>query len=256
MAALDLEQGDAQAVAKRLTTVDPALMPFRWQRSRYQQTLGNAFWRAGDIPAAGAAYAAAKSVSEEKAEARDRVRERVKELKQILDSTDYQPPTQEELWTSRPLRVCILIDDGKNSALAEEFGFPSMLPWMLGQALSDLPPLQVVDRQLIEEVLNEQSLAAQLGSGAGRAHLGQVLGARFFLNCSFNKAFNQDHLLAKLVDVETTQGIPLKSQTITKDASPDEVVDYLAVEIAEALAARYPLRGILKNGENGSSNLT
>ena len=106
-------------------------------------------------------------------------------------------------------------------------------------------PMELVDRDLINEILAEQELSSQLGAESSRLALGQVLGARIAIQCRFGKLGNTEQLLLKIDDTETTKRIPAPSVKLSESSSPDKIVEEAASGIGDAVAKAYPLKGRL-----------
>jgi tetratricopeptide (TPR) repeat protein len=218
LAALDSSAEKYQEAIDRLERIRGKRFNFAWQQAQYEQILGRAYYHAGeydsalqifnelrksDWPAAAATASAYVELVNRQAddEHKRAVSERVQTVRRLMDETSYQPPTEDDLWTSRPIRFFILPASVGKSRIALELA--DVLPWMLGKVLDEDTPMQLVDRELISEVLLEQELSAQLSSGAGRLRLGQVLGARLIMQCRFDSLFQDELLMTKIVNTET-----------------------------------------------------
>jgi len=268
LAAMDVFDGQCGSAVQRLKGVDSSKLKFNWQRDKYRQTLGQAYYHLGDYEAArgifedidksaspaalavaGAYIELAKSRADE--DRREGIRNQVARIKELMDKEDYQPADEDVLWTSRPLRFFLLPANPGRSRMAVESGFADYLPSMLGETLVNTTPMTKFDRALIDEILAEQELSEQLGSGSGKLLLGRVLGARFIIECSFRSLFRDDFLSAKIVDVETTAEITPEEVGLPRGFDPKKVVSDLSSLVWESVSRKYPLRGRLYTGEKG-----
>ena len=92
-------------------------------------------------------------------------------------------------------------------------------------------------------------------TGLGAAvRLGQLLGARLALFCRFNTVLGEESLNADLVDVETTNAIPLPELPLSGDIELTAWMETLANDIVSAIQQTYPLRGIVRE-DNGALSI-
>jgi hypothetical protein len=185
------------------------------------------------------------------AEQRQQTRKQIERIKEL--SGQHQTASDEDSWTSRPIRVWVVRAVPGKSRIALESGLADVLPWMLADGLTQVPdgPLQVVERELLPEMLAEQELSAQLSSEKDRLRLGNVLGARVLLECRFDALKQKDYALVTATDTETTMRIPVKRIDLPRGFDPDAWVKELCLTVAQAVAHNYPVRGRLSVGENG-----
>lgn len=181
---------------------------------------------------------------------REEIRAGVERVKGLMEKNSAQTAPS-DTWTSRPLTLCVLPVDAGTSPLASESGLADVLAFLLDGAIRKAGSIKMVDRQVIEEVLQEQALSAQLSSDSGKLRLGQVLGARFLLDCHFNRAFEKDYLFAKVVDIETTVPVLLDRMSVSPNLNPDDWTNSLADRIWKVVETAYPLQGKLAKTTNG-----
>lgn len=267
---LDCAVGKFEEAAGKLKDIADKRLNFDWQRTEAVKALGQALYHMGDYANALKAFEqSAQSPSPSTAtmanayiemarakndEARRAaVSERVTHIKALMAEAPPVPAdTAQDTWTSRPLIYCLLpvrVNRGVNrGCLASESGLADVLPSMLGKALDACAPMQMVDRETILDVLSEQDLSAQLSSEASRLRLGQVLGARLLVECTFDTLFEQELVNVRIVDTETTQGCSPEGLAFSRLVQPDAWVRDLASRIWTTIETKYPLRGKLAKG--------
>lgn len=266
---LDVSEGRYAEVVRRLEALDRDRLYFDWQRRQSLQTLGQAYYNLREFAKANAIFSQLAGEGPEEArqlaavyveklkfelneERRAAVRERVHELRTLLDQrpAPVEPPDD---WTSRPLSVWVLPAKVERGRLARETGLADVLDWLLGNTLQKFEgaPISVVERELLLEILEEQSLQAQVGANQELQRLGELAGARFIIECAFGELFDAETARVKVVDTETTITVPVDMMDLTRRDKPGEWVGRLAEEIGTAVVKKYPLRGRLQRGEDG-----
>lgn len=266
---LDVSEGRYAEVVRRLEALDRDRLYFDWQRRQSLQTLGQAYYNLREFAKANAIFSQLAGEGPEEArqlaavyveklkfelneERRAAVRERVHELRTLLDQrpAPVEPPDD---WTSRPLSVWVLPAKVERGRLARETGLADVLDWLLGNTLQKFEgaPISVVERELLLEILEEQSLQAQVGANQELQRLGELAGARFIIECAFGELFDSEMARVKVVDTETTITVPVDMMDLTRRDKPGEWVGRLAEEIGKAVVEKYPLRGRLQRGEDG-----
>jgi len=268
IAVLDLTAGRNQEIVERLAEIANANFNFRWQRARGMQTLGQAYYRLGNLEESrrvfadleksetGAASVVARTYAQMAAQQLDEnrkkeIRGRIQNLKEILSSSKEDGPQDD--WTSRPVRLWILQPEVKNGRIAIESGLADCFPWLLSDKLAanTVRPVEVVDREYLLEILAEQEMSSQLSSGDGRVRLGRILGATILVSCKFDQLMGKECAYIKADNIETTAEIPVDRFPVDKSLNPDEWAARLAGELAEAVAKAFPLRGRLTVGPDG-----
>lgn len=240
---------------------------FQWQYAEALHLLGQAYYHLGAHEQALTAFEQVKTSgmagktsvadayltairSQMNAEQRERASAAARRIRDLIDNgaEDVSPV---ERWTSRPLSFFVLPVQADASVYAVASGLADTLPWLLGQALDAKTPMQLVDRDHIAAVLQEQELSALLSTRSGQLSLGHVLGARLALQCRFATIGGQEKALMTVVDVETTERIPVPPVDVMPQTPPDSLVSALASSIHDAARSAYPLRGRIHLGVNG-----
>jgi serine/threonine protein kinase len=267
LANLDIGKQDYRNAADRLKRAGEQFH-FGWQRAEYLQALGQALFHLGDYVNAlrafeqlrGDASPAAVSLADAYLEIvrgrndearRAAVQEKARNIRKLMTETQEQSEAAApDAWTSRPLRFCLLPARVNSGRIAAESGLADVFPSTLGNALVQLTPMTKVDRELIEEILSEQELSGQLSSGAGKLRLGQILGARLLIECSFESAFQEEFMSLKIVDVETTKQVQVERASVMRSLNLDAWAKEVAGRIWTAVSEAYPIRGRVLRAAN------
>lgn len=273
LASLDLAAGRPRDAAEALAKVLDGDFHFGWQRGRCRELLARAYYHLGEyekalqtLQEAGASGASPLSSVErayvELAAAQvnslrqTEVSKRIQEIVRLKNDPSFTQPTPEDEWTTRPYTYFVLASDVLNSRFAVESGLADVLPWMLGKALAERTPMQMVERDVIAEILAEQVLSASLSKPGEEARLGQVVGARLIIRCEFSWAMKQDYLNTRVVDTETTRPVPTEGVILTRQTKPDALAEELAAGIWEAVQSQFPRCGrLMKTAEGAKINI-
>jgi tetratricopeptide (TPR) repeat protein len=266
IAALDSLAEKYQEAIDRLERISGKRFNFAWQKAQYDHILGRAYYHAeqydralqifnerskSDLPTAAATAKAYVELVTRQADEQRRagISKQIQTVRRLMEDTGYQPPTEGDLWTSRPIQFFILpVSIGKSRWAAESV---DVLPLLLGQALDESTPMRPVERELIGEILLEQELSSQLSSGAGRLRLGQIMGARLIIECSFSSLFEEELLTTKIVNTETREQILPETIDLTRRPDPQKLIEQLRTTIWEAVHEAFPIQGRVTMGETG-----
>ncbi|MGH7915957.1 MAG: caspase family protein, partial [Candidatus Binataceae bacterium] len=147
-------------------------------------------------------------------------------------------------WTPRPMIIAFLdfSTAGNSPQLA---GLHEALVARIQQALAGTKRVQVVDRRLLDQVLQELRLSmSDLSDPATRLRVGKILVARLIATGNLVFLGKQNYLAnVQLIDTETTAVAVNLSQP---GSGPDQILtvaDKAAAGILQQLQQAYPLRG-------------
>jgi tetratricopeptide (TPR) repeat protein len=253
---------DFEQAALTLTPVTDMSLFFDWQREKRLQLLGRAYLALGKLDAAGTTFRTLESLQRKSSAGmaqayiqivsnrmdesrRESVR---KQLDRIVEARKENDDEQDrDLWSSRPMRVWIMPSVTRRSRFAVESGLADIMPFLLANSLTkrQQPPIEVVERDILLDILMEQDLSAKLSDGPDAIALGKVLAARLALVCNFNVLMGGEYLAVKLSDTATTRAIPLSTFNLERGVNPDEWVDSIASVILDAISEEYPIRGMV-----------
>ncbi len=263
LASLDIMKGEYPAAIAHLQEVDEARLNFEWQRRELHRLLGQAYYKngsvdlavgeftqlpAGDIIAAGYLELAR---SKQKAENRAALREHIKELRVSWDASGIA--AVQDTWTSRPmtLRLEPIEDDGSPAARAN--GLADLLPIGIRQALYDADgaPIEYVDRESIDAVVDELTVNFDLGSESERLAMRQLAGARLIMKAGFVEAGEKHVLDVMVTSTETTKAVLSYAFEYTESDEYTNLATRIVAKLADSVSRRYPVKGklVLKEGQ-------
>ncbi|MBF0476195.1 MAG: tetratricopeptide repeat protein, partial [Deltaproteobacteria bacterium] len=148
----------------------------------------------------------------------------------------------QDRWRSRPLTLCELGFEFRGG-LPSRDGLGEYLNLLLAQKLDQSPRIKVVDRALMDKLLEELKLGSSaLADPNAALKLGRILAARLLLSGQILAFRNQCIANVRLIDVETSGINGALQQTLTgEDLVPQ--VEALAQGVEQAVAKHYPVRG-------------
>lgn len=215
----------------------------RWDQAleEYRKTL---VLDAGDTIAGVLARKAEEMVALRKDEQRSRrIDQLVETLAERFRKQQAETPPQ-DAWTSRPM-IVTLVDFEEKGGLADRDGLSTALVAHLGELLSASGRVQVVERVLIERLLDELNLgSSELADPQTALKLGRVLAAKLIATGSLFHLPNSTMLSMRLIDTETTK-IPKTYTTDIGSAaiSLDRQLYELNRNLLQTIIKTYPLRG-------------
>lgn len=264
-----LAKGEHAQAAALLEGVNPEQFQFAWQYVEAQQTLGQAhlrlqqptealaaFQRAlavaqGGQKAALAAYARQASLHLEE-ESRKQVIARAEQLRTLLES-QKTPAAEAPGWASRPLVYFVLPPDvPANASAALTSGLADLLPQWLVDELSRTP-MQAAEREIINDVLAEQLLVANVGE-RGSLALQQILGARIILRPRIRAYRGVEDLSVDIIDAARATKLVARAGRILPGQDGAVLAAAAAEAVWQTVRAHYPLRAMLYR-EQGAATL-
>jgi tetratricopeptide (TPR) repeat protein/peroxiredoxin len=179
------------------------------------------------------------------AERKKRIDQLVKDLSERYRSQKGSPPKIEDEWMSQPM-VISFVDFQEKGGLPERDGFSNVLTAQLTDYLNASGRVKVVERVLIERLLEELNLGtSDLANPETTLKLGKILAAKLIGMGSLYYMPQGTTLSLRLIDTETST-IP---QITTKQMDPQKSLDkeLLALnrEILKTVVLKYPLRGFV-----------
>ncbi len=269
LAGLDLAEGKAEAVVQSLRGMKKSDFVFDWQWVEHQVLLGRALYDLGEFDLSAKLLAtvskssdamtlsvaeAVKDLARQRADTarQERVDQQISDLAKLLRNRKEGPAGDKDSWTSRPVTLCVLAADGVNSLLAREVGLTESLPWMLERSLREKGGHTMVDREVLDKALTEQSISELLSGDDPRVQLGRVLGARCLVQTQFFSVLGEDLLSVELIDTETTEQFPGPEVPIRRNMTRHELLDGLVDGTLERIRRAFPLRGRLSRRADGA----
>ena len=169
----------------------------------------------------------------------------VKDLAERFHKRKENSPKLEDTWTSRPM-VLSFVDFQEKGCLAESGGLSTVLTTQLGEHLNASGRVQVVERALMERLLEELNLgSSDLADPETALRLGQVLAAKLVGTGSLFYLPNSTMMSLRFIDTETS-AIPMAvNKQMQQQTSLEEELFALNREILKTVMEKYPLRGYL-----------
>jgi len=267
LAKVDALDGRHGAAANRLAGLAPDNFRYGWQFRNAQRALGQAYYRGGQFKDARRVFHRVRDRSDSgpdmmaraylsaiarKADAalRQEANDRARKIREMIDSGAVAT-SEFDAWTSRPLTCYILPADAGTSRYAVESGLADLLPAVLADMLDEDTAINVLERGLIEEIVEEQVLSAYLSKESGQLMLGKVLGARLLIHCRFASLGGSEKVFVKMTDIETTDKVRVDSADIPRRADPEELIRLLSENIGAAAERAFPLQARLYGAQAG-----
>lgn len=200
-----------------------------------------------DTVAAVLARKAEQMLSQQKDTSRqDRIRKLVKDLaERFQKQTAVKTEAPEDTWTSRPM-VVTFIDMKESGGLSARDGLAMALSTRLGELLKKSGRVQVVDRALIEQLLQELNLGtSELADPATALRLGRILAAKLIGTGSLMHLPDSTMLNLRLIDTETSAVAKTVNRRIGPDGNLDNELFKLNRDILRAVMETYPLQGFV-----------
>ncbi len=154
-------------------------------------------------------------------------------------------PKEEDTWTSRPM-VLTFVDFQEKGGLAERDGFSSVLMSQLSEYLNASGRVKVVDRVLVERLLEELNLgSSELADPETALKLGRVMAAKLIGTGSLFYMPKGTLLSFRLIDSETSAIPQVTTKQLDAETSLERELLRLNREILRTVINKYPLRGFL-----------
>jgi hypothetical protein len=167
----------------------------------------------------------------------------VKELAARYRSQKETLSKTEDTWTSRPM-VLSFIDFQEKGGLSERDGFSSVLTSDLADQLNASGRVQVVERILLDRLLEELNIgSSELADPETALRLGKVLAAKLIGTGSFYYLPDGTLLSLRLIDVETSALPKVVTRQFGPQVSLGKELHQLNREILKTIIQKYPLQG-------------
>ncbi len=178
-------------------------------------------------------------------ERKKRVDQLVKDLAARYRGQKESGPKTEDTWTSQPM-VLSFVDFQEKGGLAEKDGFSSVLMAQLADHLNASGRVKVVERVLIDRLLEELNLgSSDLANPETALKLGRVLAARLIGTGSLFYLPQGTLLSMRLIDTETSAIPQVTTRQIGSRASVENELLQLNREILKTVISKYPLQAYL-----------
>ncbi|MFW6333041.1 MAG: redoxin domain-containing protein [Thermodesulfobacteriota bacterium] len=180
---------------------------------------------------------------------RERIDRLVKELAARFREQQKTMDKNADSWTSRPM-ILTFIDFQEKGGLPERDGYSSVMAIQLADRLNASGRVQVVERVLIERLLEELNLgSSDLADPETALELGRVLAAKLLGTGTLFFVPNGTLLNMRLIDTETSAIPKVVTRQISEQASMEQELNQLNRELLRTIIEKYPLRGYVVQNE-------
>jgi hypothetical protein len=178
--------------------------------------------------------------------AKARIDKLVKALAERFRRRKQTPPGDgEDTWTSRPM-ILTFVDFQEKGGLLARDGFSTALAVQLAEKLNASGRVNVVERMLIEQLLEELNLgSSELADPDTALRLGKVLAAKLIGTGSLFHMPDGTLLNMRLIDTETSAVPKVITRQMPTGASLEGALNRLNREILQSVIEKYPLQGFI-----------
>ena len=188
---------------------------------------------------------------------KERMDRLVKELADRFRAQKSEGVKKEDEWSSGPT-VLTFVDFQERGGLAERDGFSTVLLTRLSENLNASGRVKIVERALVERVLEELNLgSSRLADPDTALKLGKLFAARLIGTGSLLHLPEGSVLSLRVVDTETSGIVQTAVRTMDPAGSVDEDLFRINRDILRMVMEKYPLRGFVArvDGEEVLVNL-
>ncbi len=172
-----------------------------------------------------------------------RVDKLVKDLAERYRSQQSIFSGKKDQWTSRPM-ILTFVDMQEKGGLARRDGLPSVLSAHLTGQLNDSGRVQVVERVLIERLLEELNLgSSDLADPETALKLGKVLAAKLIGTGTIIHMPDKTLLSIRLIDTETSAVAKVFTRKMSLSEPFETALNALDQDILKTVITKYPLQG-------------
>ena len=180
-------------------------------------------------------------ILEQDIEKKNRIDKLVKELADRYRGKLKAEKKIEDTWTSRPM-VLSFVNFMESGGLTERDGFSTVLTTQLADQLNASGRVQVVERVLIDRLLEELNIgSSELADPATALKLGQVLAAKLISTGSIYHLPEGSLLNLRLIDTETSAIPKVVNRQLASGISLKKDLHQLNREILTTVILNYPL---------------
>lgn len=158
-------------------------------------------------------------------------------------------------WTTRPLVLALLPAGQADGVFFKRAGIEVALQRELESRLQAEGRVQVVDRSVLDQLLQELNLGtSELASADTQRRLGQVLSAGLLGVMEFAQLGNETLMYLRLIDTETTAIAHQLSTPVREDALRG-TVDTVVAKVLEAVSTDRALKGLVADAGSADTVL-
>lgn len=187
------------------------------------------------------------------AEQNNRRNQLIKELserfRKMKEQREERPELKDTWTTSKPM-VMTFLDLEEAGGMAVREGFSTVMIYNLANQLKGSGRVQVVDRNLIDQLLQELNLgSSDLADPNTRLKLGKLFASTIIGTGNLYHSPGSTLLSLRLIDVETSRIRGIIEGTIESRKSMQKELHRLNREILTFVMTNYPLQGYVANVE-------
>lgn len=179
----------------------------------------------------------------------ERIDQYVKELSERFRQQDNKPVSPEQSWTSRPMVLSFV--DFQEKGLTERDGTSLVITTQLAEKLNASGRVKVVDRVLIERLLEELNLGSSaLADPQTALQLGRVLAAQVLGTGTILFSPDATLLSLRLINTETTAVAKVFTQPLGRSQNWENDINLLNRDILRTIIQKFPLQGFIVTAAN------
>lgn len=179
---------------------------------------------------------------------KERIDKLVKELAARFRSQNsiFSVFKSEDTWTSRPM-IISFVDFQEKGGLSQRDGMSMVLTTQLAEQLNRSGRVQVVERVLMDRLLEELNLgSSELADPETALKLGRILAAKIVSTGALLHLPDQTLLSLRLIDTETTAIPRVLTQKLTTNVlNIEQEVERINQEILQTIIQKYPLHAFV-----------
>jgi len=184
------------------------------------------------------------------------IKELADRFKKMKEAEKEGRPEPKDTWTTSKPMVMTFIDLKEIGGLAAREGFSMVMIYNLAKQLKDSGRVEVVDRDLIEQLLQELNLgSSDLADPKTRLKLGKLFAATIIGTGGLYHSPGSTLLNLRLIDVETSKIRGIIEGSIGSGTSMQKELYRLNREILTFIMTNYPLQGYVANIEGGMATI-
>ena len=184
-----------------------------------------------------------------------RIDQLVKDLAARYNSELVKNAPVSDSWTSRPM-VVTFMDFTEKGGLAERDGFSTVVTSELTSDLNGSGRLKVVERVLIERLLQELNIgSSELADTETALKLGKILAAKLIVTGSFLYQPQGTVLSMRVIDTETSAIPYITTKQLGPQLTLDTEIRQVNRDILKTVVVKYPLRGYIVGVTNDQATV-
>ncbi len=184
------------------------------------------------------------------ADKKKRMDKLVKDLAERYRKQKKSTLTSEDTWTSRPM-ILTFVDFQEKGGLTERDGISAVLTTQLGNVMNKSGRVQVVERVLLERLLEELNLgSSDLADPDTALKLGKVLAAKIVGTGSLMHLPNSTLINLRLIDTETSAIPKVITKQLSLQGALEKEINIMNRDIIKTIIQKYPLQGYVVQAQD------